>query len=145
MIAKEYKLIGQVFSQFELTVVVVIVALLAIITFPSFDETLQQQKRTDAQTYLLQLAQAQDDYLYQHASYASSLAILNMTELSPKGHYRGHLAAMPKGCSAATEKCLTFKLTATPNFSDELCLELTYNSAEKKGSSGTGSAYDCWR
>lgn len=136
------------FTLIELMIVVAVIAIIAAIALPSYDESVKRGKRSDGKAYLLDLASQQETFYAQNLSYANSItaaAQLNTSATSTESHYTLALSVLPAGCSAAGTKCRTFTLTATPAFTDAKCTTLTYNNAGLKGNTGTGSVDDCWR
>lgn len=135
----------QGFTLIELMIVVVVVAILAAIALPSYNESVNRGKRSDGKAYLLDLASQQERYFSQNLSYASSVAILGASGESSERHYAGSIAALPSGCTTAGTKCRTYTLTASSSFSDSKCGNLTYTSAGAKGETGTEDTAYCWR
>lgn len=136
------------FTLIELMVVVAVIAIIAAIALPSYNDTVKRGKRNDAKEYLLDLASQQEIFYAQNLSYANSITAagqLNASATSTESYYTLGLAVLPAGCSSAGTKCRTFSLTATPNFTDDLCTTLTYSNAGVKGNTGSGSVDDCWR
>lgn len=67
------------FTLIELMVTVVIVGILAAIAYPAYGSYLVKGDRAAAQAHMMELAQAQAQYLADNRGYASSVAALNMT------------------------------------------------------------------
>lgn len=78
---------GKGFTLLELLVVVAIIAVLALLALPGYSTAMQQGRRADAISALLQLQLAQEHWRAHHAQYAS-LADLGLASLSRDGHYR---------------------------------------------------------
>jgi type IV pilus assembly protein PilE len=66
------------FSLIELMVVVAIIGILSAIAFPSYTQYVVKTNRSAAQVYLMDLAQAQAQYLADSRSYAGSVKDLDM-------------------------------------------------------------------
>lgn len=66
------------FTLIELMIVLVIIGVLAAVAYPSYTQSQVKNNRSAAQAHLLELAQAQQQYLSDSRSYADSLALLNI-------------------------------------------------------------------
>jgi len=65
------------FTLLELMIVVAIVTILAAIAYPSYQEHLKKGRRAAAQSYLMDLAQRQQQYLLDARAYAPDAATLS--------------------------------------------------------------------
>jgi type IV pilus assembly protein PilA len=72
----------QGFTLIELLIVVVIIGILATIAIPKFQNTKGKANAATIKSDLKNLATAQEAYLYEHATYATTLGVLNF-KLSP--------------------------------------------------------------
>jgi type II secretion system protein G len=86
------------FTLIELLVVVVIIGILASIAIPRFANTTAKANVAAVKSDLHNLASAQESYFYEHATYAPSLALLNLV-VSP-GVSLTIVEATPAGWSA---------------------------------------------
>lgn len=66
------------FTLVELMVAVAVVGILAAIALPAYSQYIVRSNRTAAQAYLMDLAQAQAQYMADSRSYASSVDDLNL-------------------------------------------------------------------
>lgn len=66
------------FTLIELMVAVVVVAILAAIAVPSYQEHLRKGRRADAQAFLMQVANRQQQYILDARSYALGADALNL-------------------------------------------------------------------
>lgn len=138
------------FTLIELMIVVAVIAIIAAIALPSYDDSVKRGKRSEGKGYLLDLASQQETFYAQNLSYANSITgstqLNNTSASSTEGHYTVTLATSPGGCVHTGIKCRTFTLTATPTFTDASCTTLTYTNAGVKGYTGTaGTVNECWR
>jgi type IV pilus assembly protein PilE len=97
------------FSLIELMVVVGIVGIIAAIAIPSYQRYMVNAHRGGAQSHLLDIAQAQQQYFVDNRAYASTLADLNgMTTPAKVSDYYTIDIAVTAGPPP------TFTATATP-------------------------------
>jgi type IV pilus assembly protein PilE len=135
------------FTLVELMIVVAIVAILAAIAYPSYEMQMQKTRRSDGQTMLNKVMQAQERYYTINNTYVTNLNTLGYTLTgggvdSDEGYYRVTAAA----CAGSNiANCVS--LTATrqgAQAGDTRCGNLSLNSRSQKGTSGTGTVQDCW-
>ena len=67
------------FTLIELMVVVAIIGILASIAYPAYGNYVIKGNRSAAQSYMLELAQAQAQYFADNREYAGSVGALSMT------------------------------------------------------------------
>lgn len=137
----------QGFTLVELMIVVAVVAILASIAYPSYQNQLQQARRADGTTELLDIASKLERYHSEFGVYPANLVgaganSLNLADVnSDDGHYAITIA-QPAGNQ-------TFTMTATaaatsPQVADAECGALTLTHTGVQGESGTGTPQDCW-
>ncbi|HZJ96165.1 MAG TPA: type IV pilin protein [Thiopseudomonas sp.] len=120
------------FTLIEVMIVVAIIGILAAIAYPSYDEYVKRGNRTEGQAFLQDVAARQERYFSQNNEYADTAAKLNVSTGSETGKYT---------LSIATSDGYT--LTATQQFNDTKCGNLTLNALGVKGAGG--SVDECWR
>jgi type IV pilus assembly protein PilE len=137
------------FSLVELLVAIAIVAILASIALPRYDEVVNRARRADAKAFLMQLSSDQEAFYAQNFSYANSITAAGQLDyadaLSPESHYTAVLNVQPGGCAAGAVACRTYSFVLTPNFADPRCTTITYAGNGTRGNTGTGTVEDCWR
>ena len=72
------------FTLIEVMIVVVVIAILAAIGFPSYREHIARGQRSQGQQFLSDVAQRQEQFLLDRRQYAATLAGLNMTQPAMK-------------------------------------------------------------
>lgn len=130
------------FTLIEVMIVVAIIAIIAGIAVPSYSKYMIDARRTDAISFLSEVAGEQTRYFSNNNQYATSMSELGYgtadTAVSPEGHYV---------VSVSNSTALKFLLTATPvaggkQASDVECASLTISHTGQKKSTGTDKA--CW-
>ena len=129
----------QGFTLVELLVVVVLVAIMAAIAVPSYQNSVLKSKRTDGKLALSQAASLMEQYYLDNKTYTTDLTLLGYSSSpanSDEGHYQIKVEAATASCPIAT----CFLLSAAPQGkqTDDTCATLTLNSL------GTQAPADCW-
>ncbi len=133
------------FTLIELMIVVVVVAVLSSLAYPSYQEFVVKAKRTEGKAALLDAAQALERHFTNYNTYPSSLSTAGVRTYSgdsaAKAAYTIAIAAGASGSLASS-----FTLTATPanGHVDAKCGNLSLNQLGVKGESGTLTAAECW-
>lgn len=129
----------------ELMMVVVIVAILAAIAYPSYRQQITRTKRADAKIALQQNAQALENcftrfHQYDDGNCAVAVALQTAAGVtSGDGNYK---------VTATTLDDLVFTLTATPQggqATDTDCGNFTLDQNNAPGVSGSKGPAECWR
>ncbi|QTS87542.1 type IV pilin protein [Ectopseudomonas khazarica] len=131
------------FTLLEVMITVVIVAILAAIAYPSYQEYVLRSNRSEGMALLNDAAARQERYYAQTNRYVTSTADSAKLGLasttSSTGKYQLSIAGNGGG----------YTLTATPQgvqTRDTKCANLTLNAQGVKGKSGSSSSVDdCWR
>jgi type IV pilus assembly protein PilE len=140
------------FSLIELMIVIAIVAALAAIALPNYQEYLLKSGRSEGQAKLLEALQMQERFYSQNQAYTVNLGTGGLAypgvaaNADAPSEERRYLIRATV-CDAATAISSCVLLTATPQgsqASDAVCANLTLNSRGVKGTSGTGSVTTCW-
>ncbi len=144
------------FTLIELMIAVAIVAILAMVAVPSYQEHVRKGKRADGKAYLLDLVSRQERFYTQFSSYTGVLAKpssctgaacgLGLSNAnSSDGYYSATVTVTPSGCSPTGTLCTGFTLTATPaSWTDSKCSTLTLTHTATKGTAGSETADYCW-
>lgn len=127
------------FTLLEVMIVVVIVATLAAIAIPSYQDQAQRARRVDATEALLSIAGLQERYFLQHNKYAS--AADNVWSSSTAEQYYTISKATddfrPDACKGANEtnRCYVIQAvpaTTSPQNNDDDCKTFTIDNAGRK-------------
>lgn len=96
------------FTLIELMITVAIIAIIAAIAYPSYQDSVIKSRRGEAQAEMLNIAQRQQQYLLDMREYANSLATLSVTV---PAHVTAHYDI---SVNATQGPPPTFMITATP-------------------------------
>ena len=127
----------QGFTLIELMIVVAVVAVLAAIALPSYQDAIRKGRRGQAKADLVEIAQLYERFRTVNNTYDAFA--LPFAQSPRTGTERYAITTADDGA--------TFTLTATPSGAqadDARCMILTINQAGTKTESGTGSLQDCW-
>lgn len=130
------------FTLIELVITIAIVAILAAIAIPSYQNYLFRARRADGREMLQRVASAQERFYTNRMRYSTDLttnAGLNLgTTGSEAGHYNIGIAVAADGQS--------YTLTATPQGiqASDACANLTVNNVGARGYTGSQSNGSCW-
>lgn len=139
------------FTLIELMIAVVVIALLAAIGFPSYQEYVKRGKRAEGKGALMRAAQQLERFYSLNNCYpsgsancgnaGSSAAALTAAGINA---FSGDSAAASAYNLSVTTTAQAFTLTATPTFTDDKCGNLTLANTGAKGKTGTESLQNCW-
>jgi len=116
------------FTLIELMIVVVVVAILASIAYPAYQDTIRKTRRADAKSALMDAVSRMERHYTQFGRYSGTLANSGIIATSPEGYYQ----IAPVGTTAQT-----FSLSATPqgNQAADQCGTLSIDEAQTKTNS----------
>lgn len=133
------------FTLIEVMIVVVIVAILASIAYPSYQEQIRSGRRADAQSVLMQAAQFMERYHTIHASYESAALPDELTS-SPAGGAKKYYTVAIQDPGASS-----YVLRATPENGTSQAGDgfLQYTSAgirswDRNNDGAIGADETCW-
>ncbi|MFK8079794.1 MAG: type IV pilin protein [Granulosicoccus sp.] len=131
------------FTLIEVLIVVAILGIVAAIAIPSYSRYVINANRTDAISFLSEVAGEQQRYFSQNNAYANAMSDLGYgdqdTSLSPEGYYT---------VSIQTINNTRYILSATPvvggrQAKDTKCNVFTLDSTGSRANTG-GEDTDCW-
>ena len=124
------------FALVEVVIVMAILGILTAIALPAYREHIRKSVRAEAQSFLTDLAQRQQQFLVDKRRYATSVAALNMAP----SHQVKTKFQDPITVDAPNVVPPMFTLTATAigDQAKDKCATLTLDSAGNRGPAG------CW-
>jgi type IV pilus assembly protein PilE len=124
------------FSLIEVMVAAVIVAILAMIAVPGYQDSVMKGKRSDGKAGLMNVASRMEQYFLDNKTYTADLTDLGFADPadSPDGYFTISVTAATAACPVTT----CYKLSAVPKHSDTNCATLTLDSVGTKGPT------NCW-
>ena len=81
------------FTLIEIMIAVLVVGVLAAISYPSFLDSIRKSRRAEAITALAQVQQAQERWRSNNANYTTSLTDLGLNSSTPSNYYAISVAA----------------------------------------------------
>jgi len=128
------------FTLIEIVITVAIVGILVAIAVPSYQNHLRKGRRAEAQAFITQVAQKQQQYLLDARAYAVGASALTDLSLTPpttvSSHYTVTVAA------GATVPSFTVTATATSSVqSPDGDLTLTHTGEKKRMVGGTDKGW----
>ena len=128
------KLPAKGFTLVEMMIVVAIIGILSAIAFPSYSKYIMRGRRADAQAFLLDVAQRQQQYLLDARTYAGTLTDLTLSPPASVALYY-NVAIVP-----GTGTVPTFTASATPIIGSPQATDPALTINEK----GVKSPVDIW-
>ena len=123
------------FTLVEVMIVVAIIGILASIALPSYTQYVVQARRTEAQAFLMELAQRQERRRVNNPAYGNAVEI--GADPSPLDYYT--FSVTLDTATAGTAYILTATATGAQADAETTCDELTLDQ------SGTKGPATCWK
>src|SRR4051812_4646840 len=125
------------FTLIEILIVVAIVAILAAIAFPSYQNYLRKGRRADAQTFIMDVANREQQYLLDARAYATgSGALTSLGVTTPSSVSTYYTVSVAAGAATPSFVITAAPITGTPQATDG-SLTLDNNGAKTlNGASG---------
>ena len=120
------------FTLVELVITVAIVAILASLALPAYEESLQRARRSEAREALSDFAARQEQYFLDNKNYTATVSALGRSATTENGYY---VISIPAA------NALTYTLRATaqaPQNKDTDCATMEFTSR------GNRTPGNCW-
>jgi type IV pilus assembly protein PilE len=132
------------FTLIELMITVAILGILAAVAYPAYTSHIVRSKRSAAASFLMALANRQEQAMLNSRGYVGTVAALNAT--IPQEVSDSYTITITHN-NADTPPTYTLKAEpkAAQLASDAKCSTLTYTQAQVKGVTGTGTVAECWK
>lgn len=126
------------FTLIELMIVVLVIAVLAAIAYPSYQQHVVKSRRAAAQACMQEVAQFMERYYTTNLKYTGAAVPAMQCRTDLARFYTIGLQG------AATAKAFTVQATPTSAQNDPKCGTLSANQVGTTGASGTSGAAGCW-
>ncbi|HJW01960.1 MAG TPA: type IV pilin protein [Azospira sp.] len=131
------------FTLIELMITIAIIGIVAAVALPSYNKYILRANRAAAETFMMAVAQKEEQYLLdarQYAEITSAAAFASTLGIAVPTEVVGKYAVTVAYVSANPR---TYQVTAVPsgNQTQDSCGTLTLNNSGAKSASGSGS---CW-
>jgi type IV pilus assembly protein PilE len=130
------------FTLIEVMIVCVIVAVLAAIAYPSYLNSIQKSRRTDAKSALLAVAGQMERYFTERGTYATATLGSGSTHVYPSTSLNGYYTLSLANLTATT---YTVRAAPAAQQTGDPCGTFTFTDQGIQGvSGGSKPASDCW-
>ncbi len=131
---------SRAFTLIEMLLAIAVIAILAGIAMPSYQDYARQSRRIDGQTALMSLQMAQERWRANNQSYSASLSDLGVSTSSSENHYT---IAITSGSTSAGGYTATATAQSTsPQAGDTGCSTLTLSQS---GNQTSMTPAACWK
>ena len=133
------------FTLIEVMIVVVLIAVLASLAIPSYQEFIVKARRTEAKELLYSAAQRQQQHFTQMNRYTTdAVNELKVATTSTNGYYTLSIAAGHSGSINSSYSMSATPATGSSQTSDAACGIFTINSLSQRTVSGSQTLPPCW-
>jgi type IV pilus assembly protein PilE len=136
------------FTLIEVMIVVVIISILAMIAYPSYKDSVNKTRRSDAKTALMNAAALEERHFSENNTYTDDETKVGGTT-SPEGYY-AIAATIPTTAGCGSDPYYCYLLTATATgaqlSSDTNCktLSIDHTGATASTDSSDAASTGCW-
>ena len=130
---------SQGFTLIEMLIVVVIIGILASVAIPSYNQFLQDGRRAEGQSALLDLAARQEQFFLENRTYTNNLANLGLPAPfnTENGFYRITIAC-PQDANANANCTTMYTATATAQNAQAGAGNISYNALGQRSANWDG-------
>jgi type IV pilus assembly protein PilE len=124
-------------------IVVAVVAILAAIAYPSYQDHVRRSRRADAKATLLELSQFMERYYTENNRYTTgggAAPTLPFAEAPKEGATKYYDLSL----SAVAQESYTLQAAPKGAQANDRCGNLTLTNAGVKGATGAPGATECW-
>lgn len=142
------------FTLVELLIVLLIIGILAIIAYPTFQSSAYKSRRADAKAALVKLALDEEDFRANCPHYADTLTGTRRCDPATGAYVLGYSSTQTQGGyyslsipSASTTGYLLYATATGPQLGDRECTTLSLDQDGTKGAldaSNNPSPISCW-
>ncbi len=134
------------FTLIELMITVAIVAILAAIAYPSYDESVRRGRRADTQAIVLMSAQFMERYFTTNATYVGAALPASLTTSPESASATGKFYDVGLSNLTATTYTVTATRSAGRPMASDKCGDFIVNQTGAKSLANYTAAVDeCWR
>lgn len=134
------------FTLIEVMITVAIIAILAAIAYPVYLNQVQQARRSDGQTTLIEVMQAEERFYTLNNTYTTALQSVLGFAADPVASEEGWYAVSAAACGGGGASPQCVQLTATPQGAQatDPCGNISLNSRGQWSRSGSAAATECY-
>lgn len=136
------------FTLMEVMIVVIVVAILAGIGLPLYQDAMRKARRADARESLMEAASRQEQYMLDRSTYTANMQDLGYDAdpmISEEQHYSIDRVATDS-CAIDSQTCYVLQATpraSSPQIEDTRCETFTLESTGAQTATGS-DAENCW-
>ncbi len=129
------------FSLIELLIAILVLSVITVFAYPSYQHYVAKTHRTDGQVALMDLSARMERYYQQnnHSFVNATPALLGVNTTTPGGYYNLNITNL-----STTTYLLQANPIGTQLRDDALCGTLTVDQLGQKGITGKAPVAECW-
>lgn len=131
---------SRAFTLIEMLIALAVIAILAAIAVPSYQDHVRQSRRVDGQAALMNLQMAQERWRANNLTYSASLSDLGVGSSSSENHYT--IAVTSGSISGSAFIATASAKSSSPQAGDTGCTTLTLSQS---GNQTSMTPAACWK